>query len=119
MNKADFDFMTGIIKDSSGLVLGDDKLYLLESRLTPVAHKFKLDSLDALIKSLRTAPRGPLLAEVVDAMGFDTIDAGALAEGVRFEPGTSAFGATASRVALLTMLEAGDSPAVARGRMSR
>ncbi len=60
-----------------------------------------------------------IVAEVVDAMGFDTIDAGALAEGVRFEPGTSAFGATASRVALLTMLEAGDSPAVARGRMSR
>ena len=68
MNKSDFDFMAGIIKDSSGLVLGDDKLYLLESRLTPVAHKYKLESLDALVKTLRAAPRGPLLAEVVDAM---------------------------------------------------
>ena len=60
-----------------------------------------------------------IVAEVVDAMGFDTIDAGALAEGVRFEPGTSAFGATASRRTLLTMLDAGASPAVERGRMSR
>lgn len=37
-----------------------------------------------------------IVAEVVDAMGFDTMDAGALAEGIRFEAGTSAFGATAS-----------------------
>lgn len=46
-----------------------------------------------------------IVAEVVDAMGFDAIDAGALAEGIRFEPGTTAFGATAGRAELLAMLE--------------
>ena len=68
MNKADFDFISGLIKDMSGLVLTMDKGYLLESRLVPVAHKHGLADLDALIAALRLAPRGPMLTDTVEAM---------------------------------------------------
>jgi 8-hydroxy-5-deazaflavin:NADPH oxidoreductase len=33
------------------------------------------------------------VAEIVDALGFDPVNAGPLAEGVRMEPGTPVFGA--------------------------
>lgn len=49
-----------------------------------------------------------VVASVVDAMGFNPIDAGGLAQGIQFEPGTAAFGATVGRAALLAMLEADD-----------
>lgn len=41
---------------------------------------------------------------LVDAMGFDPISAGRLANGVMFEPGTEAFGADASAAELRAML---------------
>jgi chemotaxis protein methyltransferase CheR len=68
MNKVDFEFIAGLIKQGSGLVLGPDKLYLLESRLGPVLHRHGLASLDDLITALRTLPREPLLTDVIDAM---------------------------------------------------
>jgi chemotaxis protein methyltransferase CheR len=68
MNKADFEFIAALIKDISGIVLGADKGYLLESRLGPVVHKYQLASLEALIQALRGAPRGPMLTDVIDAM---------------------------------------------------
>lgn len=86
----------------------------LDSEARPAGHPDR--------KALAIASDDPaalvIVAEVVDAMGFDTIDAGALVEGIRFEPGTPAFGATASRVELVAMLEADGNPALARGRMS-
>ena len=36
MRPADFDFISKLLKDRSGLVLTPDKSYLLESRLMPV-----------------------------------------------------------------------------------
>lgn len=68
MNKVDFEFIATLIKQGSGLVLGPDKLYLLESRLVPVIHKYGLTSMDGLINALRTGPREPLLTDVIDAM---------------------------------------------------
>ena len=44
MTVTDFDFICQILKQLSGLVLGNDKAYLLESRLLPVARKYKLAS---------------------------------------------------------------------------
>jgi predicted dinucleotide-binding enzyme len=43
-------------------------------------------------------------SDLVDAMGFDPVPAGPLANGVMFEPGTEAFGADASAAELRTML---------------
>ncbi len=68
MNKADFEFIAGLIKESSGLVLTTEKGYLLESRLAPVAQRHGHASIEALIAALRISRLGPLLPDVVEAM---------------------------------------------------
>jgi len=68
MNAADFDFLSGLIKERSGLVLTPDKLYLLESRLTPVARKHSLEGLAGLVAHLRTRTNDTVLTDVVEAM---------------------------------------------------
>jgi 8-hydroxy-5-deazaflavin:NADPH oxidoreductase len=45
-----------------------------------------------------------MASDLVDAMGFDPVSAGPLANGVMFEPGTEAFGADASAAELRAML---------------
>jgi predicted dinucleotide-binding enzyme len=55
------------------------------------------------------------VAEFVDALGFDTVVAGPLAEGLRFEPATELFGANADADEVRAMLDRfPDSP---RGRI--
>ncbi|MDG6101086.1 NAD(P)-binding domain-containing protein [Dactylosporangium aurantiacum] len=46
------------------------------------------------------------VAGLVDALGFDPVVAGGLAEGVRFEPGTPLFGATVDADSVRSMLHA-------------
>lgn len=45
------------------------------------------------------------VAAIVDALGFDPVVAGKLAEGIRMEPGTPAFGANVDSVRLEEMLD--------------
>jgi len=67
MKPEDFDFVSRLIKSKSGLVLSEDKTYLLESRLMPIARKRGLKDLGELIGTLRGGDRN-LVEEVVDAM---------------------------------------------------
>lgn len=67
MKPEDFDFVSRLIKSKSGLVLSEDKTYLLESRLMPIARKRGLKDLGELIGALRGGDRN-LVEEVVDAM---------------------------------------------------
>ncbi|MFI7613217.1 NADPH-dependent F420 reductase [Nonomuraea terrae] len=46
-----------------------------------------------------------VVASIVDALGFDPVIAGPLAEGVRLEPGTEPFGANVGAAELRAMLE--------------
>jgi chemotaxis protein methyltransferase CheR len=64
----DFELLSGLLKQRSGLVLSPDKMYLLESRLTPVARKRGLPGLTELVGELRTRPSEALVAEVTEAM---------------------------------------------------
>lgn len=68
MKTEDFDFLAGMLKERSGLMLTPDKVYLLESRLTPLARKRGLDTLDALVQKLRMRGDQPLLRDVTEAM---------------------------------------------------
>jgi len=68
MTPDDFDLIRTILKKRSGLVLGDDKSYLLESRLMPVARKHGLKSLEEVIGQVRAAPNEPLLVDITEAM---------------------------------------------------
>jgi chemotaxis protein methyltransferase CheR len=69
MKPQDFEFLSALLRKQSGLVLTEDKAYLVESRLLPVARKHGLAGLDPLLEALRLAPaNGPLVYEVTDAM---------------------------------------------------
>ncbi|MBL4893581.1 MAG: protein-glutamate O-methyltransferase CheR [Emcibacter sp.] len=68
MRKEDFDLLSKILKERSGLVLSEDKVYLLESRLTPIARKKGMETLDDLINEIRLRRKEDLLSEITDAM---------------------------------------------------
>jgi chemotaxis protein methyltransferase CheR len=68
MRPADFDLLANLLKLNSGLVLTPDKAYLLESRLTPVARKWQLASLEALADKVRNRPDDALLRDITEAM---------------------------------------------------
>ena len=67
MTPNDFNALRAMLKTTSGLVLNDDKQYLIESRLGPVAKKLKFDSVDALVAKWRS---GDLAVQnhIVEAM---------------------------------------------------
>jgi chemotaxis protein methyltransferase CheR len=64
----DFSFFTKYIYDQTGLVLGPDKMYLIESRLAPLARKYNVASIDLLVGQLRTSKTADLQRDIVDAM---------------------------------------------------
>lgn len=68
MDKDDFHFLSHLLKQRSGLVLTEDKAYLIDNRLMPVARQNGLPGLAQLCARLRHAPGEQLLAEVTEAM---------------------------------------------------
>jgi chemotaxis protein methyltransferase CheR len=64
----DFDFLRKLLKDRSGLVLSNDKEYLVESRLMPIARRKGIASLADLIGKLKVPGSEALIVEVVEAM---------------------------------------------------
>ncbi len=67
MTPATYDNLRRLIFEKAGIVFGDDKVYLLETRLNPVARKHGLADIDALAAALRGANK-PLLGDFVDAL---------------------------------------------------
>ncbi len=68
MNIADFDIYKDLLKESSGLVLTQDKSYLVDSRLNPVAKKWGYDDIAAMTNILRGVPPKDLVKDIVEAM---------------------------------------------------
>jgi chemotaxis protein methyltransferase CheR len=68
MRLEDFDLFAQVLKEQSGLVLTKDKVYLLESRLMPIARKRNLKSLDDLAQALRTGRDTLLVKQITEAM---------------------------------------------------
>lgn len=64
----DFSFYKKFLYEKSGLSLGDDKVYLVVSRLTPVARKWGFNSLSEMTKNLKLSPDRKMLSEIIDAM---------------------------------------------------
>jgi len=64
----DFAFFTKYIYDQTGLVLGPDKMYLIESRLAPLARKYNHANIDLLVGQLRASKAPDLHRDIVDAM---------------------------------------------------
>src|SRR5688500_12099637 len=63
-----FEIIWQILRERSGLVLTNDKAYLLESRLLPVARKWKLATFADLARVIRTKMDEAVVRDVVEAM---------------------------------------------------
>jgi chemotaxis protein methyltransferase CheR len=64
----DYDYLRKLLKDRSGLILGADKQYLVESRLLPVARKAGAGTLTELVQKLKAPAAEALITDVVEAM---------------------------------------------------
>jgi chemotaxis protein methyltransferase CheR len=68
MNAVDIKFISDLLKQMSGIVVGLDKHYLIEARLGPVARKHNLADIETLISKLRASSSATLMWDVIDAM---------------------------------------------------
>ncbi|MGE3867536.1 MAG: chemotaxis protein CheR, partial [Hyphomonadaceae bacterium] len=64
----DFLALQKLLQDRAGMALSSDKLYLVASRLGPVAQALGLRGVIELMKALREAPSEAMIAAVVEAM---------------------------------------------------
>lgn len=68
MKLTDFDIYKNLLKEKSGLVINEDKSYLLESRLNPIAKKWQFNSLQEMAMALNGVPDKKLVNDVIEAM---------------------------------------------------
>ena len=68
MTSADFAVIAAFLKDRSGLIINQDKTYLLETRLAAILRDHQLAGLPGLADHLRQPGPSPIKSKVVDAM---------------------------------------------------
>jgi len=68
MKPEDFELLSTVVRQRSGLVLTPEKAYLLESRLLPVVRKYNLRSLEELTANLRKKREDTVLRDITEAM---------------------------------------------------
>ena len=68
MTPTEYDYLRVFLKQRSGLVLSNEKQYLIESRLMPVARKFGLASISNLVDKLKLEQNGSLADAIIEAM---------------------------------------------------
>jgi chemotaxis protein methyltransferase CheR len=68
MTEHDYNVVSQLVRQRSGLVLGPDKQYLVESRLAPLVRDGQFGSLAALVARLGDPSSNGLATEVVEAM---------------------------------------------------
>jgi chemotaxis protein methyltransferase CheR len=68
LSSAAFDTLAALLKSQSGLIIGTDKLYLLETRLSAILKREKLADMNQLAERLKRSGSDPLARDVVEAM---------------------------------------------------
>lgn len=68
LSKMEFDFIRQFILERSGIALDANRMYLVESRLGPLARRRKLNGISEVVARLRTQRSGDLALAVVEAM---------------------------------------------------
>jgi chemotaxis protein methyltransferase CheR len=68
MNPNDYEYLRKLLRERSGLMLGSDKQYLVESRLLPVSRRAGVAGLDGLMEKIRQPHNEALIVAVVEAM---------------------------------------------------
>lgn len=64
----EFKLLADLLKKRSGIALTEDKHYLLESRLLPIARTRELQDISQLCAQIRSQPGEDLLTEIIEAM---------------------------------------------------
>jgi len=64
----DYDYLRGFLKARSGLVLSNDKQYLIESRLMPIVRKQGMAGISELVQKLKVPGNEALASKVTEAM---------------------------------------------------
>ena len=68
LSPVSFETLATLLKTKSGLIIGTDKLYLLETRLANIVKREKLPDMNALAERLRRPGSDALSRDVVEAM---------------------------------------------------
>jgi len=68
LSKEQYDSFRVFLEDSCGIVLGDNKHYLVTSRLNRLTQEFSFDSLNAMIDALKHKNDNRLKERIIDAM---------------------------------------------------
>src|SRR5262245_14565511 len=68
LTRASFDYVRCVLRQRSAHCLEDDKVYLVETRLLPLARRHGFESVEALVLRLRGRGNERLLGELVEAM---------------------------------------------------
>ena len=68
IQRADFLALQTLLQERAGMSLTSDKLYLVGSRLSPVAQKLGMRSVIDLMTALRERPREDIIIAVIEAM---------------------------------------------------
>jgi chemotaxis protein methyltransferase CheR len=68
LSSASFEYVRTVLRQRSGQYLEDDKVYLVETRLLPLARRHGFESVEALVLRLRGHSNERLLGELVEAM---------------------------------------------------
>lgn len=64
----DYDAFRSFLEEACGIVLGDNKQYLVASRLSRLLRELEVESVGELIRSLSKQPRSGLRERIIDAM---------------------------------------------------
>lgn len=68
MSKTEYDSFRNFLEDSCGIVLGDNKHYLVTSRLNRLTEEFSFTSLGKMLEALREERNKALRERIIDAM---------------------------------------------------
>lgn len=68
INNADFDYIRKLVRDRTGVMISEDKTYLIESRLAMLAREAGANSVSGFLSQLRQKPSYPLYQPIVEAM---------------------------------------------------
>ena len=68
MKRENYEWLARMLLDRSGLVLGDNKDYLVKARLPPLLEGIDADDLDELVDQLKRTENQKLMTAVVEAM---------------------------------------------------
>jgi len=68
LSKEQYDSFRDFLEKSCGIVLGDNKHYLVTSRLNRLTHEFSFDSLNAMLDALKHQKDNRLKQRIIDAM---------------------------------------------------